>query len=57
MLVGMIVAVRPVDGLVVKLTAPANPLTAVIVIVAVPEFPAFRGPILRTLAAMVKSTM
>jgi hypothetical protein len=55
-LVGLRVHVRPVAGLMleVKLTIPANPLTAVTVTVEVPETPA-RTVTVVGLAAMLKS--
>jgi hypothetical protein len=53
-LVGLRVAVRPEDGLAVRVTVPLNPLTAAIVIVDVPVAPALIV-ILVGLAAMVKS--
>jgi len=41
MLPGLIVAVRPADGLVVRVTVPVNPLTGEMVIVMVAVSPAF----------------
>ena len=54
MLPGLIVAVRPVDGLVVRVTAPVNPLTGATVIVEVPVPPTLTVMVVG-LAVMVKS--
>ncbi len=53
-LAGLIVAVRPADGVAVRATTPAKPLTAVTVIVEVPVPPVVML-IVVGLAAMVKS--
>ena len=55
MLVGLTVAVRPADALVVRATVPVNPLTGATVIVAVAEDPAFtvRLVVLVVIAAVV----
>jgi len=53
-LVGLRVAVRPDDGVAVRLTVPLNPLTAVTVMVDVPDAPTLTV-MLVGLAAIVKS--
>lgn len=55
-LVGLTVATRPADGLVVRATVPVKPLTGEIVIVAVAEAPAFTVKLV-VLAVIVKSVM
>jgi len=54
MLVGLTVAVRPDDGLVVRATVPVKPFTGATVMVAVVEAPAFTVRLVG-LAVMVKS--
>jgi len=54
MLPGLIVAVRPADGLVVRVTVPVNPLTGEMVIVMVAVSPAFTVTLV-VLAVIVKS--
>ena len=55
MLVGAVVAVRPIDGLRIRFTVALNPFTAVTVIVELPVAPA-RTMIMVGLAATAKST-
>ena len=54
MLPGLIEAVRPEDGLVVRVTVPVNPLTGATVIVDVPVAPTLTVMVVG-LAVMVKS--
>ena len=54
MLVGLTVAVRPADALVVRATVPVNPLTGATVMVAVAEDPAFTVRLV-VLVVIVKS--
>jgi len=54
MLVGLSVAVRPLDGLAVRVTVPLNPFWAVTVMVDVPWAPALIVRLVG-LAVMVKS--
>jgi len=55
MLVGAVVAVRPIDGVRIRFTVPLNPFIAVTVIVELPVAPA-RTVIVVGLAATAKST-